>query len=201
MEQPVEYVLERLDQWCLNRIEKHYTDEVQKEMQDHVSEHLLHPFVLPRGLGIKILEQYKREEQIEMARGYFSKTCTTLDSLLKSVSEEIPEDLMETYVNPMVREYKRLKEFISKVREKCNEVFPDELEDEYINQAFLEVFGGHEGYAEFRIAIANTMPFLATLKVKQGLLPSGSDEYVKTVYEATNKKAHYLSEKLFGDIR
>ncbi|MBT4166189.1 hypothetical protein HOE04_04080 [archaeon] len=203
-----EYALERLDEWYADRFRNHYTDDVAIEMMGHVvaSAKKINDEGLESVLH-SVLNGFSREEQIKDAERYFSQTYATMEAMVEGMSigefnlKEVPPGVKEEYFDPVLRQYEKLQRFVEQVRKISDQDLSMEITEDDINQTFMDVMGGHEGFSEFSQTYIESFPILFDLLTANGSMPRKLSDLAMTLLNITKEKIPYMTEAVFGDLK
>lgn len=204
-----EYALKRLDKWYADRFRKNYTEEVAEKIIGSLFTRMIKSGEI--GLGKDLLSTgsangYTREGSIKKAEKYFSQTYATLETIMdggapeSSVIKRMAPSVREEYVEPVLRAGKKLKDFVDRVRKKSGEIIPEDLSDDDINQAFLDVYGSHRGLTKFCFDYMNAIPLALNLAVIRGELPKKAFDVSVKFIEISKDALSYMNEMVFGDL-
>lgn len=210
-----EYTLKRLDQWLVDRYNRYYTSEVEREVQSILRssvKNIEHPFpVFPLDLE-KLIVVFKKENQISAIQNFFSEAYSELETSVEESIENdyrfegVPQDLVSNLRHIHDKAWKFV-EFVDKVREKIKKVSPNYITNDDINQAFLEIFGEHKEYTESWIAYNNAINrnlqrIFADEKWMNELTKEELLDYIASRYliDVAKYIMPYINEKLFGDL-
>lgn len=198
------YVLERLDRWYSNRIKKGYTSELERKIIRGVTEDLIStsPQLLVGMIATGSLGKLTREEKFDQAKTYFSDLYEILNRVeeLKD-NTEIPKAVFNEYFEQTINSLEVGKKFIEKVGEHAQREPLDNFRDGEIDQIFLEVFEGAEGFSNFALGIGNAIFISLELLKIRGKISQERYDLGKGAYEVVRRYMFPIYEAVFGDIK
>lgn len=202
--------LERLDAWYANKVKDKYTSEVA-----HTATELFLTDIgrsedldLTRIVHDVTVELLSRERQVQTAQTYFTQAFSTIERIQETFRSEelevkgISAGVKEEYLDPLLERMVQMQQFIARVRDMAAQDFPKGIADNEMDKAFLDVFGGHEGFSEFTSTYSNAGLLFMDLLVQKGLMLQEGFNNVEVVLRAANKRAiPYINSIIFGNLR
>jgi len=212
MVQSGEYVLVRLDRWYADRYRKNYTDEIGKDIARQISDSLHERGDLNLSLELIMsdtMRKFSKEEQIKQAQTYFTDAYAELEGVIgglplgggRTIDEIIPRGYKEEYIGPLFEQFKKIQQFVERVRGIAGQDLSREVTDRDIDLAFLDAFGNHEGFTEYFIAYINGLSQFLDLAVRMGGITKEAFDDAIMWFEVTKDKLFYIHEKVFGDLK
>jgi len=191
------------------RFRKNYTDELAVELVKQVMTSIRKKGDVKLGLELILtgaVRKLSREEQIKEAERYFTQAYPMIEVMIEGIPTEeyaadgISKGVREEYIEPLLEQYEKMKQFVESVRQIVNEDAERELTDKDIDQAFLDTFESHKGFSEFVNAYMGGMPCFFDLMVCRGEFPRAIADSAISLIEITKDSIPYLNERLFGDL-
>jgi hypothetical protein len=195
--QEKELVLKLLDSWYLDKIEKNYTEEVEKELTCWLHKEFQNdPEILSLLKNYGILS---KQTQLQFASNYFSKIYNTpqiLDVLCSSM--DISPGVKSEYIDPMINRLREVKGFINEVFIFAHNKGYNNLTYQDIDLVFNNVFGGVEGFVNLWAAFLDA--FLIVFDLAQSLENNYTQQENKVlkIIEALKPKLPFIIREIFG---
>ncbi|MEK6919251.1 MAG: hypothetical protein AABW73_04415 [Nanoarchaeota archaeon] len=143
-----EYVLEELDRWYTNRMRDNYNDSDFEDAKK-ILKNLVKSEKFPADFRVKVLsnlEIVSKEAEIKAAELYFSGSFNQMGLVFSS--KVLSREEIE-FLRPYSLAFGKIHRFVSGVRKRANEIFPENLGKRDIDQGFMKVFGGSSGFNDF----------------------------------------------------
>ncbi|MBM3234525.1 hypothetical protein FJZ19_05540 [Candidatus Pacearchaeota archaeon] len=200
-----EYVLKRLDEWYYTRYKRAFRKADAKNLEGIAMQALdsikTTDLDFVEELRRQIPQMYSRNTLLKKSKIFFSGFYYQLETSMEADLSIIPEGIRNEYFQGVLDVKRKLDDFVNCTRQKAEEVFPNELSDEHINEAFLQVFGGLEGYITsgrdaYKAVLLMINYLVASRKVPQALF-----DFHKELFALSGDFLRNLSRRMFSQIK
>jgi len=197
MEKSKQWVLNRLDQWYLQRFERGFTPELATQHRISLVEIVEGENFNPEEKE-SILKAFSVEQMRDMVGQTFSSYYNSLENTESYKS--LPEGIIEEYVEPMLKEFKKMHLFVGNVRKSAEEKFPEDLSDADIEESFKIAYGDWRGYADFIKSVIKASNITIELLHMQKKLNDKEYGFAVKIMDYNQQFANVIAEHLFGDL-
>ncbi len=197
MKKSKQWVLNRLDQWYLQRFERGFTPELASQHRNSLVE-IVEGENFPPEEKKPILQAFSIEQIRAIVGQTFSAFYHTFENTQSY--DSLPKGIREEYVEPMLKEFRKMHLFVGEVRKTADEKFPEDLSDADIEESFKKAYGNWRGYADFMKSVMNASNMTIELLHMQKKLSDKEYNLALKIMNYNQEFAYTLTERIFGDL-
>jgi hypothetical protein len=205
-----EYVLQVLDKWYSERVKKSYTKNDADRLEIEAVNILdsLEGFSVEERIELEpeLLGRCSVDAMVEEAGSYFSRAYATVEGLKEGLElsgqriSDLPEGVRKEYLDDPLKSYEPMQRFVTSVRKRSQDKFPEDLTFEDIDKSFIETFGNCNNFISFSNSLLNSGLVLVDFAVSQGRLPRKAYDYTEKFIKILRPFNMEFLRKTFGDL-